>query len=186
MGVEHETWMVFQMWRYADCESPQASVLKAVRPLRSITISTFRTLPCRSTHADSSTCTPAPSGHRAAAAYVPIGAAAVGRCPPRPKSARPAGVTRGERRCTAVCAPAWGAWGDADALGWWGACRHGRCPADCAWGQRRSAPQHPDPMRFKTSTSRLIAPAIPVSPWRASGNGCMYRAVGDAGSASPA
>ncbi len=30
-----------------------------------------------------------------------------------------------------------------------------------------------------------VAPAIPVSPWRAWGNGCMYRAGGDAGSASP-
>jgi hypothetical protein len=35
------------MWRYAACEIPQASVLKAVRLLRQITISTFRTLPAR-------------------------------------------------------------------------------------------------------------------------------------------
>src|SRR6266487_2545014 len=33
---------------------------------------------------------------------------------------------------------------------------------------------------------RPTALAIPVLPWRASGNGCRYRAGGDAGSASPA
>lgn len=33
---------------------------------------------------------------------------------------------------------------------------------------------------------RRTAPAIPVSPWRALGNGYRYRAVADAGSASPA
>ncbi len=46
-------------------------------------------------------------------------------------------------------------------------------------------PQHLFLLLLFTSLIRLAAPAIPVSPWRAWGNGCMYRAGGDAGSASP-
>jgi hypothetical protein len=41
-------------------------------------------------------------------------------------------------------------------------------------------------LQFRTSPIRLaVAPAMPVSPWRASDNGCRYRAVSDDGSVSP-
>ena len=41
--------VVFQIWRYVARESPQPSVLTAVRPLSYAVISTFRTLPATDT-----------------------------------------------------------------------------------------------------------------------------------------
>ena len=77
---------------------------------------------CRRTSASigCATWTPSPACQRAAAGDVQSGATPACTGLPTPPCARPAGVTRGARPCTAAWAPAWGL-GDAAAALCWGA-----------------------------------------------------------------